>query len=158
MDRQRLHRRATTVVAFAAPALLVTNLAYAAWSVQGQGTGSAAATTSQDMTVKLAEVSGLYPGASQTVTMTVGNPNPFPVEITGITFGEVTTTAEGCTTHGVSFAGASQQVVPASQGETAGTVDVDVTVKMDNTSVDGCQGATFTTTVTVSGQSATPAQ
>jgi len=82
MNRKHLTRPA----AIAAIVLLVAgSLAYAAWSVNGSGTGAASATSSLNLTLTPGSPStALFPGANGDVATSIANPNPFPVHVTSI--------------------------------------------------------------------------
>jgi len=148
----------TTVGSTGLVLALLGGTAYAVWSSTGTGSGTATARSSLSLTGTLSSVTGLYPGATLSVTVTVVNPNPFPVKVTAVTGGTVTTTTSGCTTTGVAFTnqttsnglGASGFIVPANS---AGTALPGTTVTMDNTSLNACQGATFTVPVTLTATS-----
>jgi hypothetical protein len=91
----------------------------------------------------------------------VANPNPFPVTITSATVGSVTSSALGGRTC------AAGSVLPTSSAPialsppvtlAAGSAPTAVTVPgalyMVSTAEDGCQGASFSVPVTVTGASA----
>ena len=82
MNRKHLTRPA----AIAVVALLVAgSLAYAAWSVNGSGTGAASATSAVSLSLTPGSPSdALFPGASADVATTITNSNPFPVHVTAI--------------------------------------------------------------------------
>jgi hypothetical protein len=141
-------------------ALMSGGTAYAYWTTSGTGTGTASAGTATAISAAPATVaSGLYPGATGVAgTVTVSNPNPFPVQVTAASF--ATPTAAGglgtCTSTGVTFTAQSLTTpvtVPAKVGTTNGTAPLSFTAAMSNASDNGCQGATFTSTVTLTGQS-----
>jgi hypothetical protein len=134
-------------------------VAWAAWLATGGGTGSASAGSATELTATVTTVSGLYPGATANVTVTINNPNPYPVAVTEIT-GVVTTTASAsnCDPASVVFA------VPA--GETYGAVPangsapilLENAISMPNNTADNdCQGQSFTVTVNIKGASTTAA-
>lgn len=156
--RRYVGRSATAGVATVLGLALTSGVALAFWSTSGSGSGTATARSSLNLTGTLSSVTGLYPGGSLAVTVTVANPNPFPVKVTAVTGGTVTTGASGCTTTGVAYTnqttsnglGASGFTVPANS---AGTALPATTVTMDNTSLSACQGATFTVPVTLAATS-----
>lgn len=156
-------RRATTILVSAvAIAVLAGTAAYAVWSTSGTGSGTAGATSSQGLTVSsAASVSGLYPTATNVSggSITVSNPNPFKVAITTpLTFGvtSVSGNSSTCTASTVSFTAGtpSPTVIPAKSGSTNGTATIPYTASMTNAAEDGCQGATFTASLTVNATSA----
>lgn len=138
--------------------------AFAVWSANGSGTGSAAASTSQALTTTASTAAGtaLYPGGTGDLRITYSNPNPFPVTVTSLalTSGGVITAAGGigtCTTTGVSLTSPQtvSHLVPAKTGSTNGSAAFTVAgaLSMNNSSDNGCQGATFTVPVTITGAS-----
>lgn len=155
MKRSLTTRGAVVLVGAAAATVMATGVSYAVWSVTGSGTGTAGATTAQALSVSVPTVGGLHPGASLTGTLTISNPNPFPVGVSALSFTEPTVDAAhpACTTSGVSFSSAATVQVPARVGSSDGTGTAPFTVAMSPASSDGCQGATFTATVTAAGTS-----
>lgn len=137
----------------------VVGLVYAAWTADGTGAGYAKAQEAQQLTtvdVSATTPATLYPGATGDVLIRISNPNPYPVQVTSIT-GNGTITPDsghpGCTTTGVTFTdqtGLSINV-PAG-GETETTLSN--AAQMSNASSNGCQGATFTIPVSLTGASA----
>lgn len=141
--------------------LVAAGLAYAAWTASGTGSGYAKAGTAQALTttdVSATTVADLYPGTNGNVKISITNPNPYPVRVTSIT-GNGTITAAGgigtCTTTGVTFTNQTGLTidVPAN-GSQAATLNN--AASMSNASENGCQGATFTIPVSLSGASNAP--
>lgn len=137
----------------------VVGLVYAAWTTNGSGSGYAKAGSSQALTtvdVSAATTATLYPGATGDVLLKVNNPNPYPVKVTDVTgSGAITVDpahAAGCVTTGVTFTnqtGKSIEIAANSQTQ----VTLTGAAKMSNASDNGCQGATFTIPVTLTGAS-----
>jgi hypothetical protein len=137
----------------------VVGLVYAAWTATGTGSGYAKAQNAQALTtvdVSATTPATLYPGADGNVVLRISNPNPYPVQVTDVT-GNGTITpdaghAAGCTTTGVTFDDQTGQAinVPAN-GETETTLNN--AAHMSNASSNGCQGATFTIPVSLTGAS-----
>lgn len=156
-------RFAIVAVAGAGALVAGTGVAYAYWSATGTGTGVANAGTASVLTSGTATVNGtLYPGGSSTGSIVISNANPFAVKVTSVAFAAATVTTTGtgtCSTTGVTFAPTTAPttsaplVVPARSGSSNGTVTFAYTATMDNTSSDGCQGAGFSSTVTLQGTS-----
>jgi len=152
-----------TVLALAAGGVLLASgtSAFAYWTTIGGGTGTATAITASPLTSGTAQVTGtLYPGAQVTGSLQVRNTNPFPVKVTSAVLQTAQTTATACTTTGVTFtvttvASPTQPLtVPAATSATSpGTATLDYRAQMDNTSSSGCQGASFTSTLQLQGQS-----
>ena len=84
---RRISKR-TAVVLGAAGTVLVAGVAYAAWTSTGSGTGSVASTTSVNSTIDPASGGSLlYPGGGTDFTVTVNNPNSYPVKVDSISTG-----------------------------------------------------------------------
>ena len=139
--------------------LLSCGIAAAAWTSGGTGTATATAGTASALTTTTADAvtTGLlFPGgAAGNAVIKIANPNPYPVTVTGIA-GSGTVTASGgagtCTTTGVSFtAPSSVSIAIAANGSATHTMTGAVT--MNSTSENGCQGATFSIPVTITGVS-----
>jgi hypothetical protein len=159
-------RRRFIALTVAVAALGVSGLVFAAWLTSGSGSGYAKAGTSEALSTLDASASTsatLYPGATGGVTLTISNPNPFPVRVTGVSLNGTNADIAAdsghasCSPTGVSFTdqtGLSIDV-PAKSGGTNGTATATLTgaASMSNASADGCQGATFTIPVNLSGAS-----
>jgi hypothetical protein len=114
-------------------ALGAVGLVYAAWTTNGSGSGYAKAGSSQALTtidVSASTTADLYPGTDGDVVLEVSNPNPYPVRVTD--------------EHGLTID------IPAS-GSTQATLAN--AAHMSNASQTGCQGATFTIPVSLTGAS-----
>jgi hypothetical protein len=168
-------RRRVGVVAGVFVLLFGGGVAVASWTATGTGTGSAQAASVSGLVVSAGTPLGaLYPlpadstpatgygsGTVGSVATTVANPNPFPVTITTATVGSVTTnplTGRTCAagsvlpTTGAPITLSPPVTLAAGSGPTA--VTVPGALYMVSTAEDGCQGATFTVPVTVTGTSA----
>ncbi len=170
----RLRRRVGVVLGVT---LLLTGggVAVASWTASGTGQGSARAASVSGLVVDAGSpVGALYPlpadvtpatgygsGTVGAVATTVTNPNPFPVRITTATVGSVTASPLGGRTC------AAGNVLPTTTAPI--TLDPPVTLAANSaptpvtvpgalymipTAEDGCQGATFSVSVTVTGASA----
>ena len=154
MKIERHSKAAAVLVGGLGLALATGGTAYAVWTTSGTGTGTAVAGSSSALTVTgTANVSGLYPTAAGVAggSVSVQNPNSFNVAITGVTFAPTQTTKGGCTASTVSFAVGAAAPTQVGAGQ---TVSIPLTASMTNAAEDACQGASFTTTVTVTGESA----
>jgi hypothetical protein len=130
------------------------NAAAAYFTSTGSGSGSGSAGTLAPVTASGAVVSNLIPDNSpHDVTLTVTNPNSYAVTLKSV-IGNGTITPDspahsGCNPAGVWFT----DQTGLSQSIPGGNVPTPVTLtnaaKMDTTSVDACQGATFTIPVTI---------
>ena len=170
----RLRRRVGVVLGVT---LLLTGggVAVASWTASGTGQGSARAASVTGLLVGAGSpVGALYPlpadstpatgygsGTVGSVAATVTNPNPFPVTITSATVGSVTASPVGGRTC------AAGNVLPTTTAPVPLTPPVTLAASSAPTPVtcpgalyviataaDGCQGATFSVSVTVTGASA----
>jgi len=140
-------------------ALVAAGLVYAAWTSNGSGSGYAKAGSSQALTtvdVSASTTATLYPGATGDVLLKVNNPNPYPVRVTSVSANGAITVdaahAAGCVTTGVTFTNQVGQTIDiAASSQTQ--VTLTGAAKMSNASDNGCQGATFTIPVTLTGAS-----
>ncbi len=102
-------RRLRRIAAATVGILLTASVAYAAsnWVVglAGGSSGEAQSATIQPLTIAAvaspAAVNQLYPGGNGDVVVTISNPNPYPVTITGVSLPSATTYANGYTTSGL---------------------------------------------------------
>jgi hypothetical protein len=139
----------------------VVGLVYAAWTTNGSGSGYAKAGTSQALTtidVSASTTATLYPGATGNVLLKVNNPNSYPVRVTAVTGNGAVTADSGhaaCVTTGVTFTDQLAQTIDiAASSQTQ--VTLTGAAKMSNASDNGCQGATFTIPVSLTGASNAP--
>lgn len=153
-------------IAVALLMLGIAGLVYAQWVASGSGQGYARAgkatnLSTVDVSANVSATTGLlYPGANGDVRVQIHNPNPYPVKVTEISSGAGAVTASGgtgtCTVTGVSL-NSPQAVaieVPA-EGDSAEEV-LSGAAHMSNSSEDGCQDATFTIPVALTGVSNAP--
>lgn len=138
--------------------LVAAGLAYAAWTASGTGSGYAKATTAEALTTVDASASAapeLYPGGQGDVVVRIANPNDYPVEVDDIT-GDGAITASGgigtCDTTGVSFTDQTGQNIDVPANDET-EVTLNNAASMSNASENGCQGATFTIPVSLTGAS-----
>ncbi|SFP13435.1 hypothetical protein SAMN05660464_2166 [Geodermatophilus dictyosporus] len=159
-------RRRVGVVLLGTAVLLGSGVATATWLASGTGSGAARAATVSDLVVSPGVPAGtLYPkpsggyGAATTGTVvaTVSNPNAFAVDLTTATLGTVTATPLSGRTCASGTVVPAQPSVPLSPAVRvpAGASGVQVTVpgalEMLPTAEDGCQGASFSVVLTLSG-------
>jgi hypothetical protein len=131
----------------------------AAWSASGSGSGGGAATIAQGLTVTAVTPSGaaasLYPGGpAGPVQFTVGNPNPYAVTITHLSWGTPTSNnPTACANANITLdanAPTSASIsIPANN--TTAVTTVNGVLDLAHSALDGCQGVTFTVPVTVTG-------
>ncbi len=154
-------RRRVIGVGIGFVALVAASLVYAAWTTSGSGSGYAKAQSSQALTtvdVSASTTASLYPGASGDVQLRISNPNPYPVRVTSVTGNGAITADSGhasCVTTGVTFTNQTGLTLDVAAG---GTLDrtFNGSAQMTNASDNGCQGATFTVPVSLTGASNAP--
>ena len=140
--------------------------AYAYFTSHGSGTGSAATGSALGITATAAASPGanpnLYPGGpGVAVNFTVNNPNPYPVSFTGwsgATLSGVTPVGSNtCTTGDFQIAAASGSFgsalnIPANTSSSPGVSGTaNGVVQLTTSAQNGCQGATVTVTLTLTG-------
>lgn len=132
-------------------------IALAAWTVSGTGSGGAAATVANNLVITAVTPTGsaatLFPGGpASAVDMTIANPNPFAVTITGWSWGTpVSGNTSQCANTNISVdpnAPTTASIsIPANA--TAGTVYVVPGVlDLAHSAGNGCQGLSFSVPVT----------
>lgn len=152
--------RRMSVIGSALTVTLSAGIAFASWSSTGVGTSSAKAGAALALTAGTATPSGtlLYPtgAASAPLAVTITNPNPYAVKVTGVVLAaqsapagvsgannaSCTTATALVTTAAVNVTGANLLAIPANSTATYTTATN--FVSMGTNSDDGCQNATFT--------------
>jgi len=152
---------------FAAGAAAVTaamiggGVAFATWSASGSGTGSALAYTAQTVTINAvaltSSAASLFPGGpAGNVYFTVTNPNPYPIKITGISWGIPTSNnPTACASSLISLdssAPTSGFNLQISANGTSTALQVNSVLDLSSSATDTCQGNGFSVPVTVTGQ------
>ena len=134
-------------------------VAYAYFGSQGAGTGTAVAWSTSSVSLAPAAVApGLYPGGSATVAVTVTNPDPAVVRISGLALDTsqgtsgftVDSNHNGCGLDAFTFStqsnGGAGWDVPAASAKYPGTLDITLpsSVTASTSTVNACQGAALT--------------
>jgi hypothetical protein len=126
--------------------LMAGGIAYAAWTSEGNGSGTATAGHEVDLTVAGGDAVGsLYPTLSLTVPVTVKNNNTYPVHLTDITYnatGSSSDAGAGCTASNIEVSDPFSGDEVLAAGATSASHDATVTMIADAAS--DCQDATFT--------------
>lgn len=145
--------RRTVAIVVTVLALLGVGIAYAAWTATGTGNATATAITAEELKVTGYDAKGLYPTGSVEVVFTVENPNPYAVTLTSVRGDNFKADPkhEKCNVESLSAKEQGLKEPRIGPGETSEKLLV--TVSMDNSANDECQGATFTFDITVSGAS-----
>jgi hypothetical protein len=160
--------RVPTTLAATAAAVVITSFVFAAWTSNGTGSATTKAGSSQELSTVDASASTsatLYPGVNGDVKLTISNPNAFAVRVTNVALNGTNAdiTPDGghasCDPTGVSFTNQTGLTidVPGKSGGTNGSATATLAgaASMSNASADGCQGATFTIPVSLTGSSTT---
>ena len=156
MRRKRL--LVATVVATVVCAVSA-GIAWAVWTASGTGSGGGAAIVAKSLVVTAVTPSGsgasLYPGGpAGWVYFTIQNPNPYSVQVTGITWGTPTSTStSNCPSANISLDPSAPTTVNISvpANTTSGTIQVFNVLDLAHSAPDGCQGVAFLVPVSVSG-------
>lgn len=155
--RRRLIGAAITLLVFGAVSFV-----YAAWTTEGAGSAYAAAGEAEslstiDVSASVSTVTdALYPGTDGNVVIEVHNPNSFPVDVTRVTSNGVVTASGGigtCETTGVSLTGPVTTTIEVPAESDSAETALTGAVRMSSASENGCQGATFTIPVSLTGVS-----
>jgi len=131
-------------------------VAYAVWSSTGSGSATAQATTSTNSVIAAGtSAADLYPGAVKNITVTISNPNPYPVQVNSISAGSSAlvngTCAAGTVTSDarpndatglLQNDGTTKQIAPAGSGTYT------LTTRMTTGALDTCKSQTFTLPLT----------
>jgi len=117
--------------------------AYAFWTTGGSGSGTATAgTTTNNLTIASSSVTGVTPGSSTPVTVTVTNPNSYSVHVDTVST-VITTSNPSCLPADFTFPAKVMNTTIAALGGTASftqpLVFADTAVSQDL-----CKGATIT--------------
>lgn len=162
-------RKRAAVVVTAGSLMLGGGVAWAAWTNTGTGAANAKATTATALVVTAGtpastlypEPTGGYPNSTVgAIYTTVANPNNYPVTVTTVSVGTVSITPQAgktCAAGSVVATAASMTLttpVQLAANASATAVTIPSAVKMIATAEDGCQGASFSAPVTLTGASA----
>ena len=138
-------------------AVITGGYAIAYWTAGGTGTGSAKALSAQSLTITAtaSPIADHYPDVSGTVQISVTNPNPYSVSLTGwntpsVVSGDTT----NCPSANVSVAASGTIGTPisvAGGGTPVTGLSIPSFVTMGSSAPNGCQGVTFTVTLTLTG-------
>ena len=149
-----MNRRNKIAAIGAAVTLIGGGAAFATWSAGGTGPSQARALTAQAITVTSATATAdLFPGFSNgDLSFSLTNPNPYPVTLTAMTPGAVTSSnPTACPASNITVSAASGLSLAVGAGATATGQTIADVVSMANAAPDGCQGVTFTITLSLSG-------
>lgn len=147
----------TKVAVLAASATVIGTLgvAYAVWTSEASGTGSAASRTSIDGAISPSDPhssDSLYPGAVESAFVTITNPNDYPVIVTKIYAGssrvigtgetacaaDSVRTDEKASATGVAQSDDTTKVIAAN-----GSAEYELVLRMSNDASDNCKSKSF---------------
>lgn len=138
-------RKRTAVIAAVAVVAVGGGIAYAAWTSTGSGSGKVGSATSVSSTITPVDgAGGLFPGATTSFSVTINNPNGYPVKVTSISTGS-SAEVGGCAAGTVTSTGASNPDGVIAVGG-AGTYVLQATMSADAS--DACKGQSFSLPLT----------
>jgi hypothetical protein len=147
-------RRRPAIIALITLGALVAGgtAAYAYWTTQGTGTGTATTGSVENLTVtQTSQPTDIYPGGpARELEGTIDNPNDSSVEVAGLTAAVTSTGVTGCDVEDYSIVGTATLAGTVVPGD--GTLGWDgLGVELENTAEnqDACQNAIITITYTV---------
>jgi hypothetical protein len=137
-----------------------TGTAFAFWSVSGSGSGTGAASVAQSLTVIPETPAGagasIFPGGpAGPVYFEITNPNPYPVEITGVSWSSPTSTqTSSCASSLISIDGAaptSGLTITVGANTTSPLESIPGVLDLSGSAGPGCQGVAFDAVMNVTG-------
>lgn len=152
-----------SVVLVSVAAASAVGVAFASWTSGGLGSASATSTTSKDSVIAAGTFAAdLYPGALKSVTVSISNPNDYPVVVTQISEGS-SAAVNGCAAGSVFSAGLGSDTssVALAQDAGAGTsIPANgsgvyrIQTRMIGDATNACKAQTFSLALTARVQSA----
>lgn len=158
----RPYRRRLFGAMFVLLVLGAASLVYAAWTTNGSGSayakaGEAKNLSTIDVSASVATLpNALYPGTDGDLLIKVHNPNPFAIKVTQISANGAVTASGGigtCTTSGVTLNSPIATAIEVAANSDSAATTLTAGAHMSSASENGCQGATFTIPVTLTGTS-----
>jgi hypothetical protein len=149
-----MHKRILVAVAtFTTGLVVMIGIAVAGWRVTGTTVAPVEAADAR-LDVSGGAVSDVHPGGVRPALLTVGNPNTFPVELTGFAFLDVVVDPAhpGCPASVISI----QSAPPPTTLLPLQDQQFEVGVGMDPAAPQACLGATFEVTWEAVGRVGTP--
>jgi predicted transcriptional regulator len=127
--------------------LMAGGIAYAAWTSEGSGSGTATAGTASGLTVHVTAATDLKPTETKTMDITVDNGNTYAVNLDSLTYNAADSSVSGGLGPNCSVADLSNvDSLPTITDRIAGSgtsVAHTVSVTMDDNANNDCQGAVF---------------
>lgn len=147
-------RKKLLIVLVGVAVLAVGGVAYALWSADGSGNGTAQARTATTISldVDTSKAADLYPGfTGGNIYFKASNTNPYAVTFTSFTAGTIVSSdPTNCPASNVSVSSGPISI-PVAAGASSVDEEIDGVVSMDAAAPDGCQGVTFTIPLTLTG-------
>lgn len=152
-------RALVSVATTLALSAVVGGAAFAVWSSTGSGSGTATAGSTVALTTSsvTAPTSGAYPGGpAVALALVVSNPNGVPVRITSVALDStrpvtVTGASGTCATPPVAVSATGLSIALAANASDV-AISVPSALTLGAATASGCQGATFTVPVVLTGQ------
>lgn len=162
MSKSRKSSRKIAAVLVGGATFSIVGVAFAAWTSSGLGVGAAKSTDSKNSVIAAGTFAAdLYPGALKSVTVTVSNPNDYPIVVTQISNGSsdaVGTCAAGSVTATGLGTDTSTTALTQDGGGTSiaanGLGTYRLQTRMIGDASDGCKNQTFNLNLTARVQSA----
>jgi hypothetical protein len=150
------HYKKLLVVPLLCGAAIATGVAFAAWTSTGTGTGQARSTTSVDSVIAPGtNVADLYPGSTSSVTVTVSNPNGYPIVVNSISAGSSNLVNATCAIGSVTSDARTIDATGLFQADLAtktiaagGSGTYTLVTHMTAGALDSCKSQTFTLPLT----------
>ena len=137
----------TAVVGGTVAVLFAGGVAYAAWTSEGSGSGTATAGSESGLTVHVTNASKLKPTETVTLDITVDNNNTYAVNLDSLTYNAADSSVSGglgpgCSVADLSNVDSLSSLVDRIDGNDTSVVHT-VEVTMDADASNDCQGAAF---------------
>jgi hypothetical protein len=155
-----MKRRTKIIAAATAVTIAGGGAALALWSANGTGSGEARSLAAQNITVNVVTAApALYPGFTTGLSFTLTNPNPYPVNFTGIALDGVVesddqTACPGAANITITLPSTVDYDVAA--GATTSTLTIPNSVTMNESALDGCQSRIFEIPLALTGSQTAP--
>ncbi len=155
---RKLTGKRLAVLAGGLSVLLVAGVAFAAWTANGTGSGTAKALNAQTVTIVAdTGTADLYPGSTGNVYFKLTNTNPYAITFDKLTAASVTSSSDeiNCPNANLSINSAITLPLtvslPVGASTTSAQESIANLVKLDHGAPDGCQGKSFTISLTLTG-------
>jgi hypothetical protein len=155
---RKLAGKRLAVIAGGLSIVLAAGVAFAAWTANGSGSGTAKALSAQTVTVNASTgTADLYPGSNGNVYFTLTNANPYSITFNKLTAASVTSSSDevNCPNSNLSINSAITLPLtvslPVGANTTSSQENIANLVTLAHAAPDGCQGKSFTISLTLTG-------